>query len=261
VPAKACEIRFWVHIEGQRQEVVEYAKQFHAPYGSDLMVKSEGPFPLQRGARLSVRIKVEGVGCADDHKWVIWAGEIGSTTFVLTVPSNASAGTRVGTASVKLNGCQIAKMSFVLMVGATESETSVIPSTTTCHRNAFASYASEDRVDVLTRVQGMEAAYKGLKVFIDVVDLRSAQYWESELVKQISQADVFYLFWCRHALASEWVAKEWQWAFDTKGLDFIDPIPLEGPEYAPRPEKLASKHFNDPLLAFIAAAGGAHSRI
>jgi len=259
VPAKACEIRFWIHIEEQRTKVLELAKPAHHPYGSDLMVKSEGPFPLQRGARLSVRIKVEGIGCADDHKWVIWTGEIGSTTFVLTVPSNASEGTRVGTASIRLNGCQIAKMSFVLMVGATERETSLIPSKTTYHRKAFASYASEDRSDVLVRVQGMEAT--GVKVFLDVVDLRSAQYWESELVKRISEADVFYLFWCRHALASEWVTKEWQWAFDTKGLDFIDPIPLEGPEFAPPPSELAAKHFNDPLLAFIAAAGGGHSRI
>jgi len=104
----------------------------------------------------------------------------------------------------------------------------------------------------------MEAAYQGLKVFVDVISLRSAQYWETELCRRIAQADVFYLFWCRHALSSDWVGKEWRYALTLKGIDFIDPVPLEGPEHAPPPPELATKHFNDPLLAFIAAARITH---
>jgi hypothetical protein len=46
---------------------------------------------------------------------------------------------------------------------------------------------------------------------------------------------------------------------EVNNRDFIDPVPLEGPEYAPPPRELAAKHFNDPLLAFMAAAGmGTH---
>jgi hypothetical protein len=56
---------------------------------------------------------------------------------------------------------------------------------------------------VLSRVQGMEAAYRGLDVLADVISLRSGQKWEEELKKRI--ADVFYLFGCRHAKNSEWV--------------------------------------------------------
>jgi hypothetical protein len=115
-------------------------------------------------------------------------------------------------------------------------------------------------VEVLNRVQGIEVAYKGLDVFVDIINLRSGQDWERELADRISNSDVFYLFWCRHAMHSEWVAKEWQSALAAKGREFIDPVPLETPDVAPPPPELAAKHFNDPLLAFIAAAGGGHPK-
>jgi hypothetical protein len=214
---------------------------------------------LQRGARISIRLRIDGVKCIESHKWIVWTGDIGNANFVVVVPAGLAVENCIGSASIRLNGCQIAKMSFVLRVGSKKFPSEAIPAKTLTHRSAFASYASVDRGEVLARVQGMEAAYKGLRVFVDVVDLRAAQYWESELPKRIDDADVFYLFWCRHAMASEWVGKEWHWALQSKGLDFIDPVPLEGPEYAPPPRELAAKHFNDPLLAFMAAAGmGTH---
>lgn len=149
-------------------------------------------------------------------------------------------------------------MSFLVRVGPPNLVVREMPLQTTPYRSAFASYASEDRGEVLSRVQGMEAAYKGLRVFVDVIGIRSGQNWERELARRISDSDVSYLFWCRHAMNSAWVEKEWRWALSTKGIDFIDPIPLQSPESAPPPRELASKQFNDPLLAFIAVAGGAH---
>jgi len=255
----ASEIQFWVHVESQRRTIIEYAKESLGPGEPGLSVKSEGPFPLPRGARLSVRLRFEGLRCREPHKWITWTGEIGRATFVVEVPPDATEGSHYGTASIRLNGCQIAKMSFIVLIGVPKLERSVLHSEIAPHRTAFASYASEDRCEVLTRVQGMEAAYRGLKVFVDAIDLRSAQYWEAKLSTQISGADVFYLFWCRHARSSEWVEREWRWALERKGLDFIDPVPLEGPQYAPPPDELAAKHFNDPLLAFIVASGGGHS--
>ena len=258
-PAQAHELLFWVHIEQQREAVLTRASAAHKLPISELSVKSEGPYPLARGSRLSVRLKIKGLNCPDFHKWVTWTGEIGNTAFVVEVPIGTSEGTYAGSASIKLNGCEVAKMSFVVCVGTAEPKTAEIPSSTTLHRTAFASYASQDRAEVLSRVQGMEAADKNLNVFVDVVDLRSGQNWEQELMRRISESDVFYLFWCRHAMASDWVSKEWRLALGVMGEDFIDPIPLEAPQLAPPPKELADKHFNDPLLAFIAAAGAGHS--
>jgi TIR domain len=257
-PAQAHELIFWVHVEEQKPDVLTRASAAHKLPISDLSVKSEGPYPLVRGSRLSVRLKIKGLNCPDSHKWITWTGEIGSTGFVVEVPANACEGTYSGGASIRLNGGEIAKMSFVVCLGKAEPKAAEIPSATTVHRNAFASYASEDRAEVLSRVQGMEAAYKNLNVFVDVVDIRSGQNWEQELIQRISESDVFYLFWCHHAMASDWVSKEWRLALSAKGEDFIDPIPLESPQLAPPPKELADKHFNDPLLAFIAAAGGGH---
>ena len=119
------------------------------------------------------------------------------------------------------------------------------------YRTAFASYAAEDRDAVLARVQGMQKVAPALKVFLDVVNLRSGQLWNEEIQKMICDSDVFYLFWCRHASASEFVAKEWRCAYDTFGLDFIDPVPLESPDSVPPPRELAAKHFNDLWLGFM----------
>ena len=259
VPGAAQELQFWVHLEEQKSEVLLAASQANRLDYSKMAIKTEGPYPLERGSRLSVRLSILRMKCLDSHKWITWTGEIGSTTFVVKVPPDASEGRYPGKASIRLNGCEIAKMSFVLYVGSPSPRISEIPSQTTSYRRAFASYASQDRAEVLGRVQGMEAAYKGLNVFVDVIDLRSGQNWERELRQHISTSDVFYLFWCRHAMKSVWVEKEWRLALEAKGYDFIDPVPLEAPTFAPAPAELAIMHFNDPLLAFIAAAGGGHS--
>lgn len=254
----AHELQFWVHVAEQRAAVLAAASAAHGLDLSELAVKSEGPYPLQRGSRLSVGLEIDGLKCLDRHKWIAWTGEIGNTAFVVEVPPEAPQKAYLGTASIRLNGFEIARMSFLVRVGPTSLKIDEIPSQITSHRRAFASYASEDRAEVLSRVQGMEAAYKGLDVFVDVIDLRSGQNWERELAERIAKSDVFYLFWCCHAKKSEWVEKEWRQALAAKGPDFIDPVPLQGPGLAPPPSELAAKHFNDPLLAFIAAAGGAH---
>jgi len=259
IVAQAHELRFWVHVEQERKTVLKRASELHKVPRSELSIKSEGPYPLARGSCLSIRLKIKGLNCPEPHKWITWTGEIGCTGFIVEVPNDASEGAYSGGASIKLNGCEIARVSFVVCVGRTQQKITGIPVSTEVHRAAFASYASEDRAEVLSRVQGMETAYKGLSVFVDVVNIRSGQNWEKELTRRINESDVFYLFWCRHASASEWVAKEWHLAFAAKGGDFIDPVPLEPPQLAPPPQELIGKHFNDPLLAFIAAAGGGHS--
>jgi serine/threonine-protein kinase len=254
------EIQFWVHAEQQRETVLKRSRQADRPDDVDITMSPEGLFPLQGGARISVRLRLGGgLTCAENHKWIIWSGDIGNASFVVTVPSDVPEGDLVGLASIRLNGCQIAKLSFLLKIGSKMLASQAIPCQTVIHRRAFASYASADRDEVLARVQGMEAAFKGPKVFVNADALRAATYWEGELHAHINAADVFYLFWCRHAMTSDWVSREWRWALKSRGLDFIDPVPLESPDNAPPPVELAAKHFNDPLQIFIAAAGiGTH---
>ena len=251
-PGSTFELVFWAHLDSLREEVLRRAKQA-VPATVDLLFKSEGPFQLRRGVTLSVGISVQGFMVTPKHKPVLWAGEIGSAGFLIAVPKDALEGAHPATAAIRLNGSQIARMHFTLSV-ETKPGTSIataIAANVTVFKKAFASYASQDRDQVIGRVQGMESAFKGLKVFVDVVSLRSGQDWEKELWKRIPEADVFYLFWCRHAKESLWVQKEWQCALATRGLDYIDPVPLESADLAHPPPELASKHFNDPLLRFL----------
>jgi hypothetical protein len=117
---------------------------------------------------------------------------------------------------------------------------------------AFASYASKDRPRVLARVQRIEKL--GVKVFVDVRDLKANDPYPTYLLNQIDGSDVLYLFWSRHAKESKWVEREWRYGLEKRGIDFIDPVPLVDPRKAAPPSELgAQKHFSDWVLAYIEA--------
>ena len=80
---------------------------------------------------------------------------------------------------------------------------------------------------------------------MDVVSLRSGERWQERLEEEITKRDVLYLFWSTAASQSTWVDREWRMALRTKGLDGIDPVPLETPDKAPPPQELAGLHFNE----------------
>jgi hypothetical protein len=171
-PGAAHQLLFWLHVQEQSATVLALASSAHRIPTSELSVNSEGPHPLSRGTRVSVRLEVSAMRCIDSQKWVTGTGEIGRTSFIVAVLPSAVARGYPGRASIRVNGCEIARMSFLLHVGPSSSTASEIPSQTDLHRRAFASYASEDRAEVLNRVHGMEKACKGFDVFVDVINLR-----------------------------------------------------------------------------------------
>ena len=118
-------------------------------------------------------------------------------------------------------------------------------------QSAFASYASEDRIDVLGRLEGLKKGLKNLEIFIDVITLRSGEDWENKIDAFINTSDIFYLFWSSAAAKSTWVDKEWRLALEKKGIEFIDPFPLESPQLVPPPPELGKLHFNSIYLNYI----------
>jgi hypothetical protein len=142
----------------------------------------------------------------------------------------------------------VAVVRFELIV--TDKELAVRRSLTdeqTRIRSIFASYASDDRLDVLQWARGAEVA--GLEVFLDVLTLREGSAWEQELVRHIPTKDLFCLFWSSAASRSKWVDIEWRFALASRGLDYIHPVPLADPRVVPPPHELSSKHFSD--VSFI----------
>jgi hypothetical protein len=195
-------------------------------------------------------LSVEDLHIEQPQDTVLWEGEVGNASFAVRVPPDAREGTRQGVAVVFANGLQFARIDFTLKVGPERSVVDAITANETRHRKAFASYARQDRNEVGARIQGMQKAVPNLEIFWDVLSLRSGRRWEKELWEVIPSRDVFYLFWSRAASRSEWVEREWRCALQTRGIDYIDPVPLVAPEKAPPPPELAQLHFGDWTLAF-----------
>ena len=91
------------------------------------------------------------------------------------------------------------------------------------------------------------------KIFRAEIAVKTSRPWEVQLFEEIPKREKFYLFWSKEAAESEWVEKEWRCALETRGLDNIQPMPLDDPRIAPPPPELgATLHFYDPMLAQIA---------
>jgi hypothetical protein len=247
-------IDVWAFLEQQRRHMVERAREEAS--GEAIRIKSKGPIRVARGMILTVRLRVDHLILHDAEDTVLWEGEIGNASFAVTVPEDAHEGTQQGTALVYVEGLRIARIDFGVSIGRGVSDVRLIPAQEKRCRKAFASYASADRDAVLARVQGILKAAPQLDVFLDVLTLRSGDDWQKELWRVIPLSDVFYLFWSGNAAKSVWVEREWRCALESRGLDFIDPVPLISPEYVPPPPELSSKHFNDWVLAFMRTQGG-----
>lgn len=248
LPKTPFVINVWAHLDRQRKAVIKRAKE---TIGGEINIQSRGPIRVAQGSVLSVRLRVEGLIVEHPEDIIVWEGEIGNATFSVLVPADATEGLRRGMATIHFSGLEIARIHFLIRVGSELLPVDSIPTQQKRHNKAFASYASADRDEVLARIQGIRKAAPELEVFLDVLSLRSGQYWEQELWKVIPSSDIFYLFWSENAKRSEWVEKEWRCALEARGLDFIDPVPLVSPDRVPPPPELASKHFDDQILAFI----------
>jgi|GEM_PF-2144657 len=248
-PGDSFVIDVWAHLEREREKIIKMAREAFA--AGEISIKSKGPAKIARGTVLTVRLRVDEVSIEEPEDLILWEGKSGNASFIVKVPTGIAIGPKAGLATIHIDGLRIARVDFILQIGA-KSPVAVLPAQQQQqHRTAFVSYASVDRDRVLPRVQGIQKVDKGLKVFMDMLSLFSGQDWEQELWRVIPTSDVFYLFWSKNAKKSEWVEKEWRCALQTRGIDFIDPVPLDSPDEVPPPPELASKHFNDWVLAFI----------
>jgi hypothetical protein len=233
----------WAHTSAQLNDVLAQA-------GGEISRKTSGPVRLARGTELIVEVKIADFAIDEPQAVIEWLGEIGNANFAVTVPAGRRPGSVLGKATFHAAGIRTLTVNFQLEIGKAENEVAPLPAWEVRYRTAFASYSSKDRDEVLGRIQGMQKIVPGLDVFLDVASLRSGQDWQQRLWQEIGRRDIFFLFWSKHAKESTWVEKEWRLALDTRGLDFIDPVPLVPPDQAPPPPELGSKHFNDWVLAF-----------
>lgn len=247
-PGTAFVIDVWAHLAGQRGEVIERVRA--AAAGREFPLREKGPAKLSRGTLVTVELKLPDFDVEDDEDTLLWEGEIAAASFPVRAPATLPLGDKPGSVFFFAEGLRIAKLHFTVGVADEKTEALSQHIEQNRYRTAFASYASENRDEVLSVIQGLEKGLPGMDIFLDVARLRSGQRWQDELWSIIPDRDIFYLFWSEEASRSPWVEKEWRCALETRGIDFISPIPLVSPDVVAPPKELGDLHFNDWVLAF-----------
>lgn len=161
-------------------------------------------------------------------------------------PLDASADGRI---TFLVEGVIVADVPLSVYVSETAGEAVLEPAaaTATPYPAIFCSYSHKDAA-IVQRVE-RASRYFNLRYLRDVTTLRSGENWNARLLELIDSADIFQLFWSRHAAESEYVRQEYQYAAalrrrGVKGATFIRPIRWEEPMPAPPPPELAELHFD-----------------
>ena len=238
--------------------MVMYEEQYRKVV-DEILRESEAPMQETRGGTLKVRedtavrvvLRSPDIEIEDNTREQLWAGDYLSFTFPILLPEDYKKRQVLFFADVYLNDLIATRLSFTAnCVSLFEQKLKITRSDVL---SAFVSYASQDRARVASIIQGMQKARPDMDVFFDVETLRSGDDWEQALRREIDSRDMLYLCWSRNARDSIWVDAEWRFALDRKGIDCIEPIPLDPPDVCPPPEELKKKHFNDRLLYIIKA--------
>jgi hypothetical protein len=194
------------------------------------------------GTKVTVALSADHLQVEEPLQSFAWNGKWVIVNFDISVPASVDEGRLILKFDVSIEGLTIARLRPELRIvhgkAAPEEKLTIAKSP----NKAFASYASPDRREVLGRVRSLQI-FTRIDVFLDCLSLHPGESWKARLMNEINQRDIFWLFWSRNALLSEWVEWEWRAALAAKTLDYIQPHPLEGPDVAPPPVELAALQF------------------
>jgi FHA domain-containing protein/TIR domain-containing protein len=227
----------WAYAAGFEQQAFELARRG----GAASLRGSKGAIGIEVGTTLTIWIDVPGFRNESTAESVVWNGSLVNATFVLRPEQDVADGSHIGTARIMSGAVPLTLLHFELNVGAHNDAVAKVGAAERTIRSIFASYASEDRFDVLQWARGAELV--GVDVFIDVLKFREGTDWATELTQQVPAKDAFCLFWSEPARRSSWVEREWRCALSTRGVDYIHPVPLVDPRIVPPPLELQGKHF------------------
>ena len=239
---------FLVKVMMHLPEDHEQADRAQKTLGDRVKAASSGIFQAQRDQLFRITLRSPDVADLCATETISWNGRFASVDMDLFLPPDFDKKQLRLHGRVYSEDAVVTDLKMILEVNA------LYPQEVSCEkcalRSAFISYASADRDQVVTRIQGIQLAAPDLDLFFDVENLQRGEHWEPRLYKEIEKRDLFYLFWSKNAAASPWVAKELAHAISHKGLDAIEPVPLEPPEECPPPDALKDRHFNDWTLRY-----------
>ena len=220
-----------------------------AVLGDQLAKAAGGVIRADRGQAFRIVLQSPDADLGCESETVFWNGSYASADFEAFLPKDFALRQLRIRGRVYAGDAVVTDLKLILRVGDRRAQEVVCEKVKL--RSAFISYASADRARVVARIQGIMLACPDMDLFFDVESLRRGENWESRLYLEIAKRDLFYLFWSQNAAASEWVSKELEYAVTNKSMDYIEPIPLEGPEVCPPPRSLMGKHFNDWTLRYL----------
>lgn len=207
---------------------------------------------IAQGSVLRFELEVPGISIEEPVQQLVWMGRTGSVQYLLHVPKSLELGDLICKLSVCQESVPIGRILFKISVLASKNSTgadSAFIGQANRYSQAFISYASKDRAEVLRRVQMLQSV--GIRYYQDLFDMTPGAHWEQELYRHIDESDIMFLFWSSAAKTSDWVQKEWQYGLAKKGEDYIRPVIIEGPPIPEPPPELQHIHFGDKLLYFL----------
>lgn len=256
-PGSTILVQIFAHLPDEADDARAIATELDVGAQRRAFRSLDAPVPV--GGRLDFELRIPGLVIDDPVATLTWQGRTEAVQFGVDVPAGAALGTVIGTVSISREGVPLGHVKFALAI-AEAARPAAEPQGVEArrYRFAFVSYASQDRDEVLRRVQMLGVTR--LRYFQDVLDLEPGEVWSTELERAIREADLFLLFWSRRAKASAWVRKEVDFALACKAGDELSPpeirpVIIEGPPVIPPWDDLAHLHFNDRVLYFMRPLG------
>jgi hypothetical protein len=257
-PGDGFLVQVFIHLPEQAEALEELARE--ADPDARRRISNELQKKIKRGTELTFHLQLPGLGVDDDVQSCVWEGRPECVQFGVTVPEDCKPKNILGTVTVSEASVPIGHLRFKFKITDAAAVAPAAPAepvpagNLTRYQQAFISYASKDRQEVLKRVQMLNVAK--VKFFQDLLTLEPGDEWEKLLYEYIDKSDVFFLFWSTAASESKWVKKEVEYAIKRRANKDepdpeIIPVIIEGPPPAKPPAELSSIHFNDKLIYFI----------
>ncbi len=242
--------RFAAYVQDFRQQVGSiFAKE--APKSEALLDLASCRWRV--GTKVSVRLSARDLTIKTGTQSFTWNGEYETLRFDVEVPPDCRETQAVLKFDVAIDGVIISTLRPEIEInkdGAAGRAAGVETTEVRSPRSAFASYATGDRRSVLGRVRSLQI-HTGIDVFLDCLSVRPGEEWKPEIVRQIREREIFWLFWSRRASKSNWVEWEWRQALAAKTLRGIQPHPLEPSDVAPPPPELADLQFGTAYESYL----------
>lgn len=236
-----------VMYEEEYRSILEQIKEY---YDNEVKVRESGALEVEKHAKIRIIMQSEdpGVHFHDAVQEGIWIGKYLQFLFWVEIPQDYDKNQIHLSAHVYVNDVRLTTLRFLAKC-VSDSVQQITPQRKDI-RTAFLSYAREDIDEVTVVAQGIQKVRPDLELFFDLEDLRSGDHWQEVLKSEIDQRDMLYLCWSGNAKHSPWVDFEWRYMYSQRGINCIDPIPLESPTACPPPQELEQLHFDDRWLHY-----------